>query len=124
MKKLYLTPVFLSAQVISPQRIPATVSPTLLMSPMVFAQPTPAPPKAAESGRLGSAEPGPGSLLLPLPAPEAAVPASASISKVQLQETLLHLIQVPCQEFSPLNPAAHLDTSTLWLLCLSKGKMK
>ncbi|NXL16916.1 DCP1B enzyme, partial [Setophaga kirtlandii] len=79
-------------QVISPQRIPATVSPTLLMSPMVFAQPTPAPPKAAESGRLGSAEPGPG-LLLPLPAPEAALPGSASISKMQLQETLLHLIQ-------------------------------
>ncbi|XP_030912912.1 mRNA-decapping enzyme 1B, partial [Geospiza fortis] len=80
-------------QVISPQRIPATVSPTLLMSPMVFSQPTPAPPKAAESGRLANAEPGSGSLLLPLPAPEAAVPSSASISKMQLQETLLHLIQ-------------------------------
>ncbi|XP_064592005.1 mRNA-decapping enzyme 1B isoform X1 [Zonotrichia leucophrys gambelii] len=80
-------------QVISPQRIPATASPTLLMSPMVFAQPTPAAPKAAESGRVGSGEPGSGSLLLPLPAAEAAVPCGASISKVQLQETLLHLIQ-------------------------------
>ncbi|KAF2979730.1 hypothetical protein EK904_012754 [Melospiza melodia maxima] len=87
-----LCPAIQKLMVISPQRIPATASPTLLMSPMVFAQPTPAAPKAAESGRLGSAEPGSGSLLLPLPA-EAAVPCSASVSKVQLQETLLHLIQ-------------------------------
>ncbi|NXD45277.1 DCP1B enzyme, partial [Copsychus sechellarum] len=84
-------------QVISPQRIPATVTPTLLMSPMVFTQPTPAPPKAAESGHLAAANPEPAassaSLLLPLPAPEPAVASSTSISKLQLQETLLHLIQ-------------------------------
>ncbi|XP_063251176.1 mRNA-decapping enzyme 1B isoform X2 [Prinia subflava] len=84
-------------QVMSPQRVPATVSPTLLMSPMVFTQPTPAAPKGAESGRLAvpPAEPGasPASLLLPLPAPEAALASSSSISKLQLQETLLHLIQ-------------------------------
>ncbi|XP_039564304.1 mRNA-decapping enzyme 1B isoform X1 [Passer montanus] len=85
-------------QVMSPQRIPATVSPTLLMSPMVFSQPTPAPPKAAESGRSAAAMPegssgSSGSLLLPLPAPEAALASSTSISKMQLQETLLHLIQ-------------------------------
>ncbi|NXP61506.1 DCP1B enzyme, partial [Chloropsis cyanopogon] len=84
-------------QVISPQRIPATVSPTLLMSPMVFTQPTPAPPKAAESGRLAAANPEPAassaSLLLPLAAPEPAVASSTSITKMQLQETLLHLIQ-------------------------------
>ncbi|NWR45064.1 DCP1B enzyme, partial [Regulus satrapa] len=82
-------------QVISPQRIPATVPPTLLMSPMVFTQPTPAPAKAAESGRLANAEPAASSasLLLPLPAPEPAVASSTSISKMQLQETLLHLIQ-------------------------------
>ncbi|NXD90728.1 DCP1B enzyme, partial [Chaetorhynchus papuensis] len=84
-------------QVISPQRIPATVTPTLLMSPMVFTQSTPAPPKAAEGGRLAAANPEPaassGSLLLPLPTPEPATGSSTSMTKVQLQETLLHLIQ-------------------------------
>ncbi|XP_058709056.1 mRNA-decapping enzyme 1B [Poecile atricapillus] len=75
-------------QVISPQRIPATVPPTLLMSPMVFTQPAPAAPKAAESAEPAAS---PASLLLPLPAPEPA--SSTSISKLQLQETLLHLIQ-------------------------------
>ncbi|NXU13325.1 DCP1B enzyme, partial [Pardalotus punctatus] len=84
-------------QVISPQRIPATVTPTLLMSPMVFTQPTPAPPKAAESGRLAAANAEPAassaSLLLPLPPPEPAVLSSTSMTKMQLQETLLHLIQ-------------------------------
>ncbi|NXX28829.1 DCP1B enzyme, partial [Nicator chloris] len=81
-------------QVMSPQHIPATATPTLLMSPMVFTQPTPAAPKGAESGRLAapSAEPA-ASLLLPLPAPEPALASSASITKMQLQETLLHLIQ-------------------------------
>ncbi|NXS02947.1 DCP1B enzyme, partial [Oxylabes madagascariensis] len=82
-------------QVMSPQRIPATVSPTLLMSPMLFTQPTPAAPKGAESGRLPNPEPAAGSasLLLPLPAPEPALASSSSITKLQLQETLLHLIQ-------------------------------
>ncbi|XP_066175513.1 mRNA-decapping enzyme 1B [Sylvia atricapilla] len=84
-------------QVMSPQHIPATVSPTLLMSPMVFTQPTPAAPKGAESGRLAAPNPEPAassaSLLLPLPAPEPALPNSSSITKLQLQETLLHLIQ-------------------------------
>ncbi|NXI76562.1 DCP1B enzyme, partial [Rhipidura dahli] len=85
-------------QVISPQRIPATVTPTLLMSPMVFTQSTtPAAPKAAEGGRLAAAkgEPAasPGSLLLPLPSAEPAAGSSGSMTKVQLQETLLHLIQ-------------------------------
>ncbi|NXB73035.1 DCP1B enzyme, partial [Donacobius atricapilla] len=82
-------------QVMSPPRIPATVSPTLLMSPMVFTQPTPAAPKGAESGRPANAEAAAGtaSLLLPLPAPEPALASSCSITKLQLQETLLHLIQ-------------------------------
>ncbi|NWT60118.1 DCP1B enzyme, partial [Erythrocercus mccallii] len=82
-------------QVMSPQPVPATVSPTLLMSPMVFTQPTPAAPKGAESGRLAAPNPegSSASLLLPLPAPEAALANSPSISKLQLQETLLHLIQ-------------------------------
>ncbi|KAM7055738.1 mRNA-decapping enzyme 1B isoform 3-T3 [Acridotheres tristis] len=84
-------------QVMSPQRIPATVTPTLLMSPMVFSQPTPAVPKGAESGRSAAANPEPAAssagLLLSLPAPEAAAASSPSITKLQLQETLLHLIQ-------------------------------
>ncbi|KAM6303611.1 mRNA-decapping enzyme 1B [Podargus strigoides] len=83
-------------QVISPQRIPATVTPTLLMSPMVFTQSTPAPPKANESGRLAAnQEPAASSasLLLPLQTPEPSVVNSSSMTKMQLQETLLHLIQ-------------------------------
>ncbi|NXG92486.1 DCP1B enzyme, partial [Stercorarius parasiticus] len=84
-------------QVISPQRIPATVTPTLLMSPMLFTQTTPAPPKANESGRLATANQEPAassaSLLLPLQTPEPSGVNSSSITKMQLQETLLHLIQ-------------------------------
>ncbi|XP_054023984.1 mRNA-decapping enzyme 1B [Dryobates pubescens] len=84
-------------QVISPQRIPATVTPTLLMSPMVFTQPSPAPPKAGEGGRLAAASQEPAvssaSLLLPLQSPEPAAASSTSVTKMQLQETLLHLIQ-------------------------------
>ncbi|KAM9029872.1 mRNA-decapping enzyme 1B [Ara ararauna] len=84
-------------QVISPQRIPATVTPTLLMSPMVFTQSTSAPPKANESGRLAVANQEPAassaSLLLPLQSPEPSVVNSNSMTKLQLQETLLHLIQ-------------------------------
>ncbi|NXD64006.1 DCP1B enzyme, partial [Eolophus roseicapillus] len=84
-------------QVISPQRIPATVTPTLLMSPMVFTQSTSAPPKANESGRLAAANQEPAassaSLLLPLQTPEPSVVNSSSMTKMQLQETLLHLIQ-------------------------------
>ncbi|KFV08161.1 mRNA-decapping enzyme 1B, partial [Tauraco erythrolophus] len=76
---------------------PATVTPTLLMSPMVFTQSTPAPPKANESGRLAAANPEPAAgsagLLLPLQTPEPAVVNSSSMTKMQLQETLLHLIQ-------------------------------
>ncbi|KAI6079027.1 mRNA-decapping enzyme 1B [Aix galericulata] len=82
-------------QVISPQRIPATVTPTLLMSPMVFTQSTPTPAKASESGRLAASNQEPAassaSLLLPLQTPEPAV--VNSMTKIQLQETLLHLIQ-------------------------------
>ncbi|KAM6136974.1 mRNA-decapping enzyme 1B [Pterocles gutturalis] len=84
-------------QVISPRRIPATVTPTLLMSPMVFTQSTPAPPKANESGRLTAANQEPAAssagLLLPLQTPEPSVVSSSSMTKMQLQETLLHLIQ-------------------------------
>uniref|UniRef100_A0A8C3IW42 5'-(N(7)-methylguanosine 5'-triphospho)-[mRNA] hydrolase n=1 Tax=Chrysemys picta bellii TaxID=8478 RepID=A0A8C3IW42_CHRPI len=84
-------------QVISPQRIPATVTPALLMSPMLFTQSTPAPPKASESGCLPPANQesasNSASLLLPMQNPEPSVVNSNSLTKMQLQETLLHLIQ-------------------------------
>ncbi|XP_031793655.1 mRNA-decapping enzyme 1B isoform X1 [Sarcophilus harrisii] len=89
------TPLF--QQVISPQRIPATVAPSLLMSPMVFTQPTPSSPKVSESELLplGSKEPSSAgtSLLLPIQNPEASVINNNLLTKLQLQETLLHLIQ-------------------------------
>ncbi|CAM5079896.1 unnamed protein product [Natator depressus] len=84
-------------QVISPQRIPATVTPTLLMSPMLFTQSTLAPPKASESGCLPPANQesaaNSASLLLPMQKPESSCVNSNSLTKMQLQETLLHLIQ-------------------------------
>ncbi|XP_032652607.1 mRNA-decapping enzyme 1B isoform X1 [Chelonoidis abingdonii] len=84
-------------QVISPERIPATVTPALLMSPMLFTQSTPAPPKASESGCLPPANQesasSSASLLLPMQNPEPSVINSNSLTKMQLQETLLHLIQ-------------------------------
>ncbi|XP_007070892.2 mRNA-decapping enzyme 1B isoform X1 [Chelonia mydas] len=84
-------------QVISPQRIPATVTPTLLMSPMLFTQSTLAPPKASESGCLPPANQesaaNSASLLLPMQNPESSCINSNSLTKMQLQETLLHLIQ-------------------------------
>ncbi|XP_054433173.1 mRNA-decapping enzyme 1B [Pteronotus mesoamericanus] len=88
------TPLF---QVISPQRIPATVAPSLLMSPMVFTQPTCSPPKERDSGLLplGSQEPAATStsLLLPLQSREPSVLSSNPLTKLQLQEALLFLIQ-------------------------------
>ncbi|XP_028910253.1 mRNA-decapping enzyme 1B isoform X2 [Ornithorhynchus anatinus] len=84
-------------QVISPQRIPATVAPALLMSPMVFSQPSPAPVKATESVRLPlpTQEPQAGTtgLLLPLTRPDPVALSGSSLTKLQLQETLLNLLQ-------------------------------
>uniref|UniRef100_A0A6P8RNJ6 5'-(N(7)-methylguanosine 5'-triphospho)-[mRNA] hydrolase n=1 Tax=Geotrypetes seraphini TaxID=260995 RepID=A0A6P8RNJ6_GEOSA len=90
-------------QVISPQRIPATVAPSLLMTPMVFTQSTLVQPKGTESGRLPLASkestPGPACLLLPPRVSESSVLNSNTssncsiLTKVQLQETLLHLIR-------------------------------
>ncbi|XP_038240026.1 mRNA-decapping enzyme 1B isoform X1 [Dermochelys coriacea] len=84
-------------QVISPQRIPATVTPALLMSPMLFTQSTLAPAKASESGCLPPANQesaaNSASLLLPMQNPESSCVNSNSLTKMQLQETLLHLIQ-------------------------------
>ncbi|XP_046534958.1 mRNA-decapping enzyme 1B isoform X1 [Equus quagga] len=83
-------------QVISPQRIPATVAPSLLMSPMVFTQPTYVPTKERESGLLplGKQEPAAASTsLLPLQSPEPSVITSSPLTKLQLQEALLYLVQ-------------------------------
>ncbi|XP_053110996.1 mRNA-decapping enzyme 1B isoform X2 [Hemicordylus capensis] len=85
-------------QVISPQQIPATtVTTSLLMSPMVFSQSAPAPPKPSESGWLPAvnqeAAASSTNLLLPMQNPEPSVPNSNPLTKLQLQETLLHLIQ-------------------------------
>ncbi|CAL8330137.1 unnamed protein product [Boreogadus saida] len=63
--------------VASPQRIPATVAPTLLLSPSVFSQ-----AKAAGPPQDGGSAAGP-------PAPEEA----PVLSRSQLQDTLLHLIR-------------------------------
>ncbi|XP_037370506.1 mRNA-decapping enzyme 1B isoform X2 [Talpa occidentalis] len=83
-------------QVISPQHIPAPGAPSLLMSPMVFTHPASAPPKERDNGllHLGSQEPAASaSLLLPLQSPEPTVTAGSSLTKLQLQEALLYLIQ-------------------------------
>lgn len=72
-------------QVISPQRIPATVAPTLLLSPSVFSQ-------AKSSGSLSAdaQESGPAPLSLSRQAQD----EIRVLTKSQLQVTLLHLIQV------------------------------
>ncbi|XP_029809037.1 mRNA-decapping enzyme 1B isoform X2 [Suricata suricatta] len=85
------------SQAISPLRVPAAVAPSLLMSPMVFTQPTCAPPKERDSGLLplGSQEPAATStsLLLPLQTPEPPAVTHSPLTKLQLQEALLYLIQ-------------------------------
>ncbi|XP_036313603.1 mRNA-decapping enzyme 1B isoform X2 [Pipistrellus kuhlii] len=82
-------------QVISPQCISATVASSLLMSPMVFTQPTCSPSKERDSRllSLGSQEPAAAStsLFLPLKHPEPSV--LSPLTKLQLQEALLFLIQ-------------------------------
>ncbi|XP_055081580.1 mRNA-decapping enzyme 1B isoform X3 [Periophthalmus magnuspinnatus] len=63
----------LQFQVISPQRIPATVAPSMLLSPSVFSQTKPSP------GPAQAPRPGPNPVQI--------------LSRSQLQATLLHLIQ-------------------------------
>ncbi|KAM5252727.1 mRNA-decapping enzyme 1B isoform 2-T2 [Hipposideros larvatus] len=83
-------------QVISPQPIPATAAPSLLMSPMVFTHPT-CNPTQRDSGLLplGSQDPAAASasLLLPLQSSEPSMLTSSPLTKLQLQEALLSLIQ-------------------------------
>ncbi|XP_053574829.1 mRNA-decapping enzyme 1B isoform X1 [Bombina bombina] len=83
-------------QVSSPQRIPATVPPTLLLSPMVFTQSNhQTRPSDSKSMTVSSKECSVGStnLLAPMPVPDAPVCSSVFLTKTQLQETLLHLVQ-------------------------------
>lgn len=85
-------------QVLSPQRIPAAATPSPLMSPLVFAQPSWAPPQERSRAPLppGNQDPAatPAGLLLPLRTPEPPGTPGSALSKPQLQEALLHLIQV------------------------------
>lgn len=68
------------------------------MSPMVFTHPTGTPPTQRDGGLLplGSWDPAAAStsLLLPLQSPESSVLTSSPLTKLQLQEALLSLIQV------------------------------
>uniref|UniRef100_W5NIT2 5'-(N(7)-methylguanosine 5'-triphospho)-[mRNA] hydrolase n=1 Tax=Lepisosteus oculatus TaxID=7918 RepID=W5NIT2_LEPOC len=83
-------------QVISPQRIPATVAPTLLMSPMVFTQTKST--KSSESNRSGLGTgadrcPPSSSLLSSQPLDETFSLSPSVLTRSQFQCTLLHLIK-------------------------------
>lgn len=82
-KKAKVVNDFLSVQVISPQRIPATVAPFMLLSPSVFSQ-------VKSSGGL------PAVTQDNCPAPSTCPPQQEIrvLSRGQFQSTLLHLIQV------------------------------
>ncbi|XP_064334929.1 mRNA-decapping enzyme 1B isoform X2 [Camelus dromedarius] len=84
-------------QVLSPQRVPAAAAPSLLMSPMVFTQHAWAPPQDRASGLLPlrSQDPAatPTGLLLPLQPLEPPGVTGSPLTKLQLQEALLHLVQ-------------------------------
>ncbi|KAM9072979.1 mRNA-decapping enzyme 1B isoform 2-T2 [Megaptera novaeangliae] len=84
-------------QVLSPQRAPPTAGLSPLMSPLVFAQPPWAPPPERGSGLLppGSQDPAatPSGPLLPLRTPEPPRTPGSALTKPQLQEALLHLVQ-------------------------------
>ncbi|CAN2391226.1 mRNA-decapping enzyme 1B [Pristimantis euphronides] len=80
-------------QVISPQRIPDTVSPSsILLSPAVFSQTV---ASDAKNSALPAKEPVPAAanLLLPLSLQDSPSYPSSVLTKSQLQGTLLHLIQ-------------------------------
>lgn len=75
----------LQLQVISPQRIPATIAPNLLLSPSMFTQTQPSSGLSAV-GQESSHTPS----TVPRPPPQEEV---RILSRSQLQATLLHLIQ-------------------------------
>ncbi|XP_056133439.1 mRNA-decapping enzyme 1B [Lampris incognitus] len=68
-------------QVISPQRVPATVAPTLLLSPSVFSQGRPSTGGVSVTPQDSC------------PAPQISKEEPRILSRSQLQATLLHLIQ-------------------------------
>ncbi|KAG9470973.1 mRNA-decapping enzyme 1B isoform X2 [Eleutherodactylus coqui] len=78
-------------QVISPQSIPATVSPSLLLCPAVFTQICASDPKTTPLPVKGPTST-PASLLLPLSL-QAPSNQSTILTRSQLQGVLLHLIQ-------------------------------
>ncbi|XP_005989498.1 mRNA-decapping enzyme 1B isoform X2 [Latimeria chalumnae] len=84
-------------QVFSPQRIAATIAPTQLMSPMVFAQCAAGKTNAAESGWMPATNTDPDlgatSLLLPSQTPEPSTSHPNTLTKGQLQDTLVYLIK-------------------------------
>ncbi|MGH0116000.1 UNVERIFIED_CONTAM: hypothetical protein FKN15_060464 [Acipenser sinensis] len=82
-------------QVISPQRIPATVAPTLLMSPMEFSQSKAGKPAESSWLAMPPAESCQGlrSLLSPRQAAEPVSLTPSTLTKGQLQDTLLYLIK-------------------------------
>ncbi|XP_068416726.1 mRNA-decapping enzyme 1B isoform X3 [Eschrichtius robustus] len=84
-------------QVLSPRRAPPAAGLSPLMSPLVFAQPPWAPPPERGSGLLppGSQDPAatPSGPLLPLRTPEPPRTPGSALTKPQLQEALLHLVQ-------------------------------
>lgn len=100
----------LPGQALSPQRIPAAVTPPPLMSPLVFAQPSWAPLQERSRAPLpaGNQDPAatPPGLLLPLRTPEPSGTPGSALSKLQLQEALLHLIQVGSTAPSSASPRA------------------
>ncbi|XP_068416727.1 mRNA-decapping enzyme 1B isoform X4 [Eschrichtius robustus] len=84
-------------EVLSPRRAPPAAGLSPLMSPLVFAQPPWAPPPERGSGLLppGSQDPAatPSGPLLPLRTPEPPRTPGSALTKPQLQEALLHLVQ-------------------------------
>ncbi|XP_032893400.1 mRNA-decapping enzyme 1B isoform X1 [Amblyraja radiata] len=87
-------------QVVSPQRIPATVVPSLLMSPMVFSQ-SAMGKQMIDANAMplpqGDAKPAPkpqrSSLHPPVPTAEQTSKAQNVLTKIQLQTTLLFLLK-------------------------------
>ncbi|RXN01698.1 Voltage-dependent calcium channel subunit alpha-2/delta-4 [Acipenser ruthenus] len=82
-------------QVSSPQRIPATVAPTLLMSPMEFSQSKAGKPTESSRLAMPPAEScqGLSRLLSPRQAVEPVSLTPSTLTKGQLQDTLLYLIK-------------------------------
>lgn len=115
----------LSVQVISPQRIPATIAPNLLLSPSMFTQTQPSSGMSAV-GQESSHTPS----TVPRPPLQEEV---RILSRSQLQATLLHLIQVIIPESlwsimasqrSLSSCCAHVVAKSVQLFCLQREKQR